>query len=81
MIKRKLKEEKWDVLFLDHDVNSVKYTGYDVAKFIVKNGIKIPQIFIHSMNPVGADNIKGILPHAFIKPYNEIVSLFSKEIA
>jgi hypothetical protein len=81
LIKRKLKEKKWDVLFLDHDVDSVKYTGYDVAKFIVREGIEIPQIFIHSMNPVGAENIKNILPHATIRPFSGILALYSKEIS
>lgn len=41
-------------------------TGYDCAKWLIEycldNGnLKLPEIYIHSANPVGADNIKHLL--------------------
>lgn len=40
-------------------------TGMDCAKWLVDycidNEKKLPRIFVHSANPVGADNIKGLL--------------------
>ncbi len=45
-------------------------TGMDCAKWLVDycmdNEKKLPKIFVHSANPVGADNIKGLLDN-FIK--------------
>lgn len=52
------------ILSLDHDLGEEK-TGYDIAKFIVENEIKIKQINIHSANPVGRDNIKQLIKHYF----------------
>ena len=65
-------------LFLDHDLGGhvmvesggKEETGYDVAKFLVENPQYIPQkIYIHSLNPSGQNNIKGLLPSAEIAPF------------
>lgn len=54
------KNIKFHISF-DHDLGEKK-TGYDVAKYIVKN--EIPCTFsIHSMNPVGAENIRQLMTH------------------
>lgn len=43
--------------------NIVEKTGYDCCKFIVnrsvETGIPLPQIFVHSANPIGASNMTG----------------------
>lgn len=51
----------------DHDLGKNQPTGYDLAKWIVykywdeENG-EIPfQYFVHSKNPVGKENIHGLL--------------------
>jgi hypothetical protein len=50
----------------DHDLGEEK-TGCDVAKWLVQRDIKwqeMPIYFsysVHSMNPVGAENIKGVM--------------------
>jgi len=48
-------------------------TGMDCAKWLVDycidNKEKLPKIFVHSANPVGADNIKYLLDN-FLKYYN-----------
>ena len=75
-VKRAIEEltnEKWDLLFLDHDLNGhvfvksggTEETGYDVAKFLSENLQYMPKkIFIHTLNPVGRENIKSLLPMA-----------------
>ncbi len=70
-----LKNEKWDMIFLDHDLGGEAYvdsnlpnTGYQVAKFIKNNNIKYDICIIHSMNPVGARNIQSILPDSNLIP-------------
>ena len=48
-------------LDLDHDLGGEK-TGYDIAKWCVENGIT--GVFrVHSMNPVGKQNIRQLLTH------------------
>lgn len=65
----------FDVIFLDHDLDNEIYvpsgdpnTGYQFAKFL-ETKESLPQIIIHSMNVVGAKNIKNILPDAEIVPF------------
>lgn len=36
-------------------------TGYDCAKWLVENGYEIKRWMVHSMNPVGAQNIRFAL--------------------
>ncbi len=69
-------DKPWDIAFLDHDLGGKVFvpssdpnTGYVVAEYIRDNNIKINQIFIHSMNPAGSQNIKSILPQAKIIPF------------
>ena len=54
--------DEYDVISLDHDLGEEK-TGYDIAKYIVENQLKIGKVAIHSANPVGRDNIKQLLTH------------------
>ena len=44
---------------LDHDLGG-KFTGYDLAKFIVEHKIPLAGFNVHSMNPVGRKNIREI---------------------
>lgn len=50
------------IICFDHDLGMGK-TGYDVAKYIVENHIKLDAYDIHSMNPVGVLNISELLNH------------------
>lgn len=50
------------IVDFDHDLGENK-TGYDVAKYIVENNIQNLDFYIHSMNPVGRDNIVQLLTH------------------
>lgn len=69
---------KWDVLFLDHDLGGETYvpssnanTGYQVAKFLHDNPKYKPSeaIIIHSLNPGGAENMQAVLPEAYRIPF------------
>lgn len=42
---------------LDHDLNNDNFTGYDLAKWLTENNAWPAQVFIHSQNPIGAENI------------------------
>ena len=63
-----------EVISFDHDLaddgtpeaqNYQEKTGMDCAKWLVDycmdNDLKLPKFYIHSANPVGADNIRGLL--------------------
>jgi len=70
--KKILLNEKWDFVFLDHDMEerfmdskTTQNNGYQLAKWIVENKIKIEQIIIHSMNSVGAGNIREALRESY----------------
>jgi len=81
-----LKNNKWDLLCLDHDlggrvfVPSGEDTGYEVATFLEINPEFMPtNIIVHSLNPVGAKNILSVLkgarqvPFAWTKSLEEIL--------
>lgn len=67
-----------DGICFDHDLSDIhinkstykEKTGYDAAKWLVEycldNKLKIPKWNIQSANPVGKDNINGLLM-SFIK--------------
>ena len=57
-----LKDDNYDIISLDHDLGEDK-TGYDIAKYIVENQIKVGAVAIHSANPVGKFNINQLLTH------------------
>ena len=56
------------ILDLDHDLgegnkNELEPNGYDICKWIVKNNIPLVGFHIHSMNVVGAENMRQLLTH------------------
>ena len=55
-------DDSYDIISLDHDLGEDK-TGYDIAKYIVENQIKVGAVAIHSANPVGRFNINQLLTH------------------
>ncbi len=57
-----------EIISLDHDLGDTDTrTGFDCAKWLVNycidNNLKLPKWIIHYANPVGYDNIKGLLTH------------------
>jgi len=71
-----LKDKEYDAIFLDHDlggkvmVKSGIGTGYEVAEWIAENLEEVPQVILHSMNPVGVENMKSVLPTADVVPFH-----------
>jgi CheY-like chemotaxis protein len=68
----------FDMIFLDHDLGGEVYvnsenenTGYQLAKWISqqKKILKESIIIVHSLNQVGAQNIKAVLPNAWLQPF------------
>lgn len=64
-----LEHNKFDILFLDHDLESHiirrEKSGKDVAMFLSGNKLQTKSvIYIHSMNPIGANNMLKILDKA-----------------
>ena len=56
------------IIDLDHDLGfdgilKMERSGYDICKYIVENQIPITAFHIHSMNPVGAHNMRSLLTH------------------
>ncbi len=53
-----------DIICFDHDLGEEK-SGYDCAKYLVnycqQHNLDIPEYDIQSSNPVGRDNIKGLM--------------------
>ena len=52
-----------DIISFDHDLGEEK-SGYDCMKWLVEylmdNDLEMPKVLVHSANPVGADNIRGL---------------------
>lgn len=59
-----------DHISFDHDLGEGK-TGYDCAKYIVENQLRLKGWQVHSMNPVGRDNINKLLDRYLIKQTDE----------
>ncbi len=69
-----LNEFTFDAVYLDHDLRSEMEesgpdTGYEVAEWLSLHPDKKPKdIYIHSLNPDGRENMKKILPEAIEQP-------------
>ena len=50
------------ILDLDHDLGK-GMSGYDICKYVVAHHIPLKGFKIHSMNPVGAFNMRQLLTH------------------
>ena len=59
-IKKNIKQSIDSLIIdMDNDLGGKK-SGYDIAKWLVTNGY-FGSYYVHSMNPVGAKNIRAIL--------------------
>jgi len=63
-----LEKEKFDIIFIDHDLGLEK-TGYDVAKTISQSINKDTLVVVHSCNTVGSDNICSVLKNVKKIPF------------
>lgn len=57
-----------DFVSFDHDLGRKQPTGYDAAKWLVdyceKNNLPLPGWQVHSLNPVGRDNVQRFMENA-----------------
>ncbi len=74
--KKVLIQHKFDIIFLDHDLggkvfvdSNYRNTGYQLAKWMAHENISANRIIIHSLNPVGCENMKAVLPRAEVIPF------------
>jgi len=59
-----LRDQDYDVIFLDHDLGHNTKTGMDCARFLVRHYKNKPttcQVLVHSLNNIGANAMKFIL--------------------
>ncbi len=74
-----LGKNTYDIIYLDHDlggqimVPSGNNTGYEVAQWISNNIKDLPQIVLHSLNPVGVQNMQSVLPTAKAIPFYTLI--------
>ena len=71
--------QKFDIIYLDHDLGEDAQTGYDFAKILAeeireKRITNNPTIYIHTSNPGGAENMKSVLKDAIICPFHVLVT-------
>lgn len=69
----KLKLGYVEILSLDHDLGENKETGYDLVKYMIEHDLyPTKAIFLHTMNPVGRENMyKTLIRYApkYLKVY------------
>lgn len=60
------------LISFDHDLGAHKFTGMDFAKWLVNHLMDTavaqedyPMFYVHSMNPVGAENIRSYLQNFY----------------
>lgn len=68
-----LQEEKWDVLWLDHDLGdpySKEKTGYDILCWLEENPEYLPgRIELVTSNPAGRDRMNLVLNKLYGRTY------------
>lgn len=89
--KQALDSDVFDLISLDHDLGEKQMcasdsdSGYEVAKYLsqLTNGNQQAVVIIHSMNPIGSDNMLNLLRDNDIKAYKLIFgcNLFWKTIS
>lgn len=71
-----------NIISLDHDLGAesngdLLKTGYDFAKYLCENGVKCNEIYIHTANPVGRENIYQTLVAARSRGFiNEEIKIY-----
>lgn len=80
-----LLDRPWDVVFLDHDLETYiadpypkEVTGADVARAMVRSGWMPKAVIIHSMNPAGAKEMEDILKEAEFPVYRIPITELTK---
>jgi len=78
----KLKTEKWDLLYLDHNLGEFKKSGYDVMQFLKENKQFAPKMILCiSDSPGGKDQINGMIKDIYgrVFDYRDVEALKETE--
>ena len=67
-----LKAEKFDLIFLDMDLDDGLGQGLMVARWLKETGNAYADVIVHSMNISVASEVKIILPETQIVPFAEL---------
>lgn len=74
---RALKHKRFDVIFLDHDLDNDtdpnnENSGSEVARFIANHEVECGSIILHSENRAGRESMAGILDKCQVLPYSKL---------
>lgn len=89
-----LEKFTYDYLFLDHDLDDRTYvdsgefnTGYQLCKWMSENytrlNLRFQIIFIHTMNPAGAQAMRDVLPEGIaeqviVMPFHMLIDVLNQ---
>jgi len=79
---KKLKRERWDVLYLDHNLGEYKKSGYDVMQFLKDNKQFLPKMILClSDSPGGKNMINGMIKDIYgrVFDHRDVDSLYEAE--
>lgn len=75
-----------EVFSLDHDLGTDEQgnllpTGYDLVKYVCENGLTVNEIYLHTDNPVGRENMYDTLLGAQRRGFiNENIKIYNYPI-
>ncbi len=81
-----LKEDNFDIIFLDRDLGNTKDNGEKVALEMMKQKLNLgATIIIHTMNPNGQESMKCYLEKyhkkVYIIPYTQLIKMKRKDFS
>ena len=63
----------FDYIFLDYDLGEGNKNGAEVALYLSMSTRSSEQVIIHSMNPMGQDEMHALLPGARVVPFSILI--------
>ena len=74
-----LDEDQFDVVFLDHDLENPRETGYDVALHLRETPNRYTLVIIHSMNIPAARRVAAVCPGSHLLSIRELRRMAERE--
>ena len=68
-----LYDKTFDYIFLDYDLGEGSKTGAVLALYLYENIRDNEQVVIHSMNPIGQNEMRALLPSARVVPFSVLI--------
>ncbi len=81
-----LKNDSFDIIFLDRDLENIKDNGEKVALEMMKQKLNLrATIVIHTMNPNGQESMKCYLEKyhkkVYVIPYTQLIKMKRKDFS